>query len=155
MWLHRKTWKEMMQATGLSSGSISNIVSRWKKNLGDLDPEAVRQFISTTEKEGMPTLSQCAEGFRTANMLAELGMADNQAGELLKNLRECLGADISPQHLARLLKEVVDFSRKEGFPLAARTAPKEQAGSNAEARVLHFRGNRAQEEGRRSGKAGT
>jgi hypothetical protein len=118
MWLDGKTWKEMMQATDLSSGSISNILSRWKKNLGDIDPEAVRQFISTTRKEGMPTLSQCADGFRTANMLAELGMADNQAGELLKNLRECLGADILPQHLARLLKEVVDFLRKEGFPLS-------------------------------------
>jgi hypothetical protein len=118
MWLDGKTWKEMMQATGLSSGSISNILSHWKKNLGDIDPEAVRQFISTTKKEGMPTLSQCAEGFRMANMLAELGMADNQAGELLKDLKEYLGADISPQHLARLLKEVVDFSRKEGFPLS-------------------------------------
>jgi len=83
-----------------------------------LDPEAVRQFISTTKKEGMPTLSQCAEGFRMANMLAELGMADNQDGQFLKDLRECLGADIPPQHLARLLKEVVDFSRNEGFPLS-------------------------------------
>ena len=118
MWLDGKTWKEMMQATGLSSGSISNIVSRWKKNLGDLDPEAVRQFISTTKKEGMSTLSQCAEGFRMANMLAELGTADNQAGQFLKDLRECLGADIPPQHLARLLEEVVDFSRNEGFPLS-------------------------------------
>ena len=118
MWLDGKTWKEMMQATGLSSGSISNILSRWKKKLDDLDPEAVRQFISTTKKEGMPTLSQCAEGFRTANMLAELGMADNQGRQFLKDLRECLGADIPPQHLARLLKEVVDFSRNEGFPLS-------------------------------------
>jgi hypothetical protein len=118
MWLDRKTWKEMMQATGLSSGSISNILSPWKKKLDDLDPEAVRQFISTTKKEGMPTLSQCAEGFRMANMLAELGMADNQDGQFLKDLRECLGADIPPQHLARLLKEVVDFSRNEGFPLS-------------------------------------
>jgi hypothetical protein len=117
MWLDGKTWKEMMQATDLSSGSISNILSRWKKKLDDLDPEAVRQFISTTKKEGMPTLSQCAEGFRMANMLAELGMADNQDGQFLKDLRECLGADIPPQHLARLLKEVVDFSRNEGFPL--------------------------------------
>jgi hypothetical protein len=117
MWLDGKTWKEMMQATDLSSGSISNILSRWKKKLDDLDPEAVRQFISTTRKEGMPTLSQCAEGFRMANMLAELGMADNQDGQFLKDLRECLGADIPPQHLARLLKEVVDFSRNEGFPL--------------------------------------
>jgi hypothetical protein len=118
MWLDEKTWKEMMQATHLSSGSISNILSRWKKKLDDLDPEAVRQFISTTKKERMPTLSQCAEGFRMANMLAELGTADNQAGQFLKDLRECLGADIPPQHLARLLKEVVDFSRNEGFPLS-------------------------------------
>jgi predicted transcriptional regulator len=118
MWLDEKTWKEMMQATGLSSGSISNILARWKKKLDDLDPEAVRQFISATKKEGMPTLSQCAEGFRMANMLAELGMADNQDGQFLKDLRECLGADIPPQHLARLLKEVVDFSRNEGFPLS-------------------------------------
>lgn len=118
MWLDGKTWKEMMQATDLSSGSISNILSRWKKKLDDLDPEAVRQFISTTKKEGMSTLSQCAEGFRMANMLAELGTADNQAGQFLKDLRECLGADIPPQHLARLLKEVVDFSSKEGFPLS-------------------------------------
>jgi Homeodomain-like domain-containing protein len=118
MWLDGKTWKEIMQATDLSSSSISNILSRWKKKLDDLDPEAVRQFISTTKKEGMPTLSQCAEGFRMANMLAELGMADNQDGQFLKDLRECLGADIPPQHLARLLKEVVDFSRNEGFPLS-------------------------------------
>ena len=90
----------------------------WKKKLDDLDPEAVRQFISTTKKEGMPTLSQCAEGFRMANMLAELEMADNQDGQFLKDLRECLGADIPPQHLARLLKEVVDFSRNEGFQLS-------------------------------------
>jgi hypothetical protein len=118
MWLDGKTWTEMMQATDLSSGSISNILSRWKKKLDDLDPEAVRQFISTTKKEGMPSLSQCAEGFRMANMLAELGTADNQAGQFLKDLRECLGADIPPQHLARLLKEVVGFSRNEGFQLS-------------------------------------
>jgi Homeodomain-like domain-containing protein len=61
--ISRKTLDQIVKETGLSKGTVYNIINRWKDNLGSTGIEEIREFASIVNKSGL-TIPQCTQGFR-------------------------------------------------------------------------------------------
>ena len=56
-----------------SAGNVSNILKDWKKRIGIPNVEELREFVVAVKKSGI-TIEQCAQGFRTAQAMKNLGI---------------------------------------------------------------------------------
>ena len=74
-YLNGKTLDQIAKETGLSKGTVYNLVKRWKDKLGSIGIEEIREFATIVSKSGM-TIQECAQGFRIAQILKELGIND-------------------------------------------------------------------------------
>ena len=74
-YLNGKTLDQIAKETGLSKGTVYNLVKRWKDKLGSSGVEEIREFVSIMSKSGL-TVQGCAQGFRIAQILKELGIND-------------------------------------------------------------------------------
>ena len=74
-YLNGKTLDQIVKETNLSKGTVYNLVKRWKDNLGSIGVDEIREFAITVNKSGL-TIQECAQGFRIAQILRELGIND-------------------------------------------------------------------------------
>jgi cell division protein FtsB len=74
-YLNGKTLDQIVIETGLSKGTVYNIIKRWKDNLESTGIEEIREFASIISKSGL-TIPECAQGFRIIQILKELGIGD-------------------------------------------------------------------------------
>lgn len=66
---------QIAKETSLSNGSVCNVVKHWKGSPGNAGIEEIREFAIIVNKSGM-TIQECAQGFRIAQILKELGIND-------------------------------------------------------------------------------
>ena len=74
-YLNGKTLDQIVKETNLSKGTVYNLVKRWKDNLESTGIEEIREFAIVVNKSGL-TIQECAQGFRIAQILRELGIND-------------------------------------------------------------------------------
>ena len=74
-YLNGKTLDQIAKETSLSKGTVYNLVKRWKDKLGSIGIEEIREFATIVSKSGL-TIQECAQGFRIAQILKELGIND-------------------------------------------------------------------------------
>jgi hypothetical protein len=70
-----KPLDQIAKETSLSKGSVYNVVKHWKDSLWNPGIEEIREFSIIVKKSGM-TIQECAQGFRIAQILKELGIND-------------------------------------------------------------------------------
>lgn len=74
-YLNGEILDQIVKETGVSKGTVYNLVKHWKDNLGSTGVEEMREFTRIVNKSGM-TIQECAQGFRIAQILKELGIND-------------------------------------------------------------------------------
>ena len=74
-YLNGKTLDQIAKETSISKGTVYNLVKRWKDKLGSIGIEEIREFAIVVSKSGL-TIQECAQGFRIAQILKELGIND-------------------------------------------------------------------------------
>ena len=74
-YLNGKTLDQIAKETGISKGTVYNLVKLWKDKLGSIGIEEIREFAIIVSKSGL-TIQECAQGFRIAQILKELGIND-------------------------------------------------------------------------------
>ena len=80
-YLNGKTRDQIALDAGISAGMASSIIKDWKKRIGAPNIEEVRDFSITVRKYGM-SVNQCAQGFRTLQLLKSLDIGeDNDRGD--------------------------------------------------------------------------
>ncbi len=74
-YLNGKTLDQIAKETGISKGTVYNLVKLWKDKLGSIGIEEIREFAIIVSKSGL-TIQECAQGFRIAQILKGLGIND-------------------------------------------------------------------------------
>ena len=81
-WLQGKTRDEIAQAFGISKGTVSNIIAKFRNKLGHRDFDAMRELAKQLLRQNM-TLDNCAIGFRVSNIMKKLGISEAKTEEFL------------------------------------------------------------------------
>ena len=74
-YLNGKTRDLISKEIGISAGGVSNTIREWKRMIGIPEIEALRDVIITIKKSGL-SIQQCAQGFRMAQLMKDLGIDD-------------------------------------------------------------------------------
>ncbi len=78
---------EIVNETGLSKGTIFNIVREWREKISRADLDEIKSFTTRVKKSGI-TIQQCVEGFRIAQVLKEFGIREEFDQENIENGQE-------------------------------------------------------------------
>jgi Homeodomain-like domain-containing protein len=76
LYLQGETRNEIASRTGVSQGSVSNIISDWKKGLDESEAGDLRDLGIMMKRASMTPL-QCASGFRMAQLLNKSGVNED------------------------------------------------------------------------------
>jgi Homeodomain-like domain-containing protein len=98
---------EIASRTGISQGSVSNIISAWKKGLDESEASDLRDLGIMMKRAGLTPI-QCASGFRIAQLLNKSGV--NEGG--FKNYifdfyKQCVEIGLDPQKAAEGTKQLL------------------------------------------------
>src|SRR5689334_15208689 len=77
LYLQGESRNEIASRTGISQGSVSNIISAWKKGLDESEASDLRDLGIMMKRAGLTPI-QCASGFRIAQLLNKSGV--NEGG---------------------------------------------------------------------------
>ena len=111
-WLNGKRRDTIAVENGLSTGSVSNIVREWEEKIGSLAADEVREFGITLRKSDLSP-AQCAKGFRIANIIRDLGFAEDDVEEFLRdNYKMCINIGLQPDKIALHINELVGLTEK-------------------------------------------
>ena len=73
LWLEGKSRKHIALISGVSEGTVSNIIAEWRQKLGDGDAEALRELAINMKRIGIDAV-QCAQGYRISSITKKLGI---------------------------------------------------------------------------------
>src|SRR5919106_4712955 len=73
LWLEGKSRKHIALISGVSEGTVSNIIDEWRQKLGDGDAEALRELAINMKRIGIDAV-QCAQGYRISCIMRKLGI---------------------------------------------------------------------------------
>jgi hypothetical protein len=74
-YLNGKTRDLISKEIGISTGGVSNTIREWKREIKVPEIEALRDFTITIKKSGL-SIQQCAQGYRMAQLMKDLGIDD-------------------------------------------------------------------------------
>jgi hypothetical protein len=137
-YLNGKTRDQIALDAGISAGMASSIIKDWKKRIGAPDIEEVRDFSITVRKYGM-SVNQCAQGFRTLQLLKSLDIGDgNDRGDgdddtieitsFIEAIRmHCKNLGVTPAIALLWIKDLLDcnlYPNERGTGASKGTLPK-------------------------------
>jgi hypothetical protein len=64
---------QIVDETGISKGKVHYLINDWKRKIATSDIDKIRDFTVLVRKSNM-SIEQCAQGFRTTNILKNLGI---------------------------------------------------------------------------------
>jgi hypothetical protein len=102
--------------TRISQGSVSNITTEWKTDLGYPGPDDLRDLGIMLKNTGM-TSPQCAMGLRIAQIMQSLGIDQDNFRTFISEIYKRRSAEIGLrlQKVAENVKQLLELS--ETFPL--------------------------------------
>ena len=77
LWIEGNSRKDIALISGVSEGTVSNIIAEWRQKLGDGDAEAIRELAINMKRLEIDA-AQCAEGLRISSTIKKLGIYENQ-----------------------------------------------------------------------------
>jgi hypothetical protein len=111
-WLYGKRRDIIAIESGLSTGTVSNVIRDWREEIGSMKADEVREFGVILRKTGMTPL-QCAKGFRMLNILHELGFMEDGVEQFLRNTyKVCNNIGLQPDKIALHINELVGLTHK-------------------------------------------
>src|SRR5215216_1650269 len=77
LWVEGNSRNDTALISGVSEGTVSNIIVEWRQKLGDGDADAIRELGINMKRLGIDA-DQCAEGLRISSTMKKLGVNVNQ-----------------------------------------------------------------------------
>src|SRR5215212_4973263 len=87
LWLEGNSRKEIALITGISEGTVSNIIADLRQKIGDRNAEALRESGINMKRIGIDA-TQCAQGFRILSTMKKLGVNENQFEAFIDEIYE-------------------------------------------------------------------
>lgn len=109
-WLQPQSRNKVAAIYGISQAGVSGIIYEWKRSVGVSRAERLRDLATTIERHGV-SVTQCAQGYRIASHLSNLGADEDEVESFLgETYNRCIGIGISPRNIASHLKDLVSFA---------------------------------------------
>ncbi len=86
-WLKGLTRDEIAQEFGISEGTVSNILAKMRKSLGNYEFDSIREHVRHLRQQDM-TAADCASGFRTHRILEKLKIPEKEVEQFLTTIFE-------------------------------------------------------------------
>jgi hypothetical protein len=114
-WIEGKSRKDIALLSGVSEGTVSNIIAEWRQKLGDGDAEAIRELGINMKRIGIDA-AQCAEGFRVSSTMKKLGVNGNRFKSFINEVYEyCQKFGLTPLDIASNLQALINLSKEIPF----------------------------------------
>ncbi|HYX54779.1 MAG TPA: helix-turn-helix domain-containing protein [Nitrososphaeraceae archaeon] len=115
LWLEGKSRKHIALISGVSEGTVSNIIDEWRQKLGDGDAEALRELAINMKRIGIDAV-QCAQGYRISSIMRKLGINENQFKFFINEVYEyCQRFGLTAENIASNLLAVIKLSKDIPF----------------------------------------
>jgi hypothetical protein len=109
-WLQPQSRNKVAAICGISQAAVSGIIDEWKKSVGVSRAEQLRDLATTIDRYGI-SVTQCAQGYRIARQLSNLGVDEDEVESFFgETYNRCVGIGISPQDIASHLKDLISFA---------------------------------------------
>ena len=113
LWLEGKSRKDIALITGVSEGTVSNIIAEWKQKLGDGNAEALRELGINLKRTGIDA-AQCAQGFRISMIMRKMGINGEAFKSFISKVYErCQRVGLTPDKIGSYLEDLVEFSASD------------------------------------------
>jgi DNA-binding NarL/FixJ family response regulator len=87
LWVEGNSRNDIALSSGVSEGTVSNIIVEWRQKLGNGDAEAIRE-VGINMKRIRIDAAQCAEGLRISSTMKKLGVNENQYKSFINEVHE-------------------------------------------------------------------
>ena len=115
LWTEGNSRKDIALISGVSEGTVSNIIAEWRQKLGDGDAEAIRE-LGINMKRLEIDAAQCAEGLRISSSMKKLGVNVNQFKSFINEIyKYCQGFGLTAQDIASNLQALINLSKEVPF----------------------------------------
>src|SRR5919112_6806826 len=119
-WLAGEARDKIANDSQLAAGTVSNIIGKWRHELGYPTADSLRQLAIDLKRLGITT-TECAVGFRTVNTIKKLGLvaADEEKGleTFVSDIyNKCKYYGLSPDKLVNLAIQILNLL--ESIPLS-------------------------------------
>jgi hypothetical protein len=120
-WLKGNHRDKIAVQTGLSGGTVSNIIREWRDRLGNYEIEEMREFSVMCRKAGI-TPSQCVPAFRAFELQRRMGFDEDDLQFFIRRFYSwCREFGLKEDRVAFLvadlmkLSETVPIDQLQGF----------------------------------------
>jgi hypothetical protein len=108
-WLQGDQRDKIASDMQLGTGTVSTIILAWKKNIGIPDADTLRQFATELRRSSINT-SECALGYRLLNLLAKLGVDDEDLESFVNKVyRQCQEYNIAPHEIVETSQQILSI----------------------------------------------
>jgi hypothetical protein len=116
LWLEGKSRKDIAVTCGLGEGTVSNIVSDWRRNLSYGDAEALRELGSNLKRTGIDA-AQCAQGFKISIIIRKMGINkeafESFISKVYERCQKVDGGGLTPDKIGSYLEDLLEFSQDD------------------------------------------
>ena len=115
LWVEGNSRKDIALVSGVSEGTVSNIIAEWTQKLGEGDAEAIRELGINMKRLGIDA-DQCAEGLRISSIMKKLGVNVNQFKSFINEIYQyCQRFGLTAQDIASLFQALIKLSKEVPF----------------------------------------
>jgi hypothetical protein len=113
LWLNGEARDKVASDLKIGAGTVSSIVSDFKKNLQGSDIDSIRELAIDAKRQGL-SLSDLASHFRLYNYFKESGVAEEKIETFIANLSS---SELPPERAIELVNELFNISNAESILL--------------------------------------
>jgi hypothetical protein len=112
-WLSGEARDKIASDLQIAAGTVSGIVSDFKKNLQGSNIDSVRELAVEAKKQGL-SVSDLAQHIRLRNYFIKSGAAEEKIEWFIDNINS---SNLPPETVIELVNQLHDISKKESIPL--------------------------------------
>ena len=109
-YLNGKSMNHIATETNISKGKVHYLINYWKDEIRIPNVEEPRWFVVLVKKSGI-SVGQCAQGYRTLQLMKNLGIEDEEIGNA-----DLVGHTESNKKFSYFVKEIYQNCIKFGIP---------------------------------------
>lgn len=113
LWIEGESRKDIALISGVSEGTVSNIIAEWRQKLGEEDADAIRELGINIKRIGIDA-ARCSEGLRISSM-KKLGVNKNQFKSLINEIYEYWRFGLTPLDIASNLQALIKLLKDVSF----------------------------------------
>jgi hypothetical protein len=114
-WLQGKARDQIARDSGLSTGTVTNIITEWRRNLGYPIAEDLRELAVTLRRLRMDP-SSCALGARVASMMKTLGLDEEELHQFMSVVyKDCVTLGINHDKISYYIRELLELCENIPF----------------------------------------